>query len=37
MKNMCSNIYMGAKGADEENILVTSKTRVESTIKQLND
>lgn len=37
MKNMCSNIYMGAKGADEENILVTSKTRVEATIKQLND
>lgn len=32
MKNMCSSVYMGAKGADEQNILVTSRDRVAATI-----
>ncbi len=37
MMNIGSAVYMGAKDADEENILVTSKERVENTIKQLAD
>lgn len=35
MKNICANVYMGAKGADEQNILVTSKERVRATIDAL--
>lgn len=37
MKNICKNVYMGAKGADEQSILVTSKERVAATISQLAD
>lgn len=35
MRNMCSDVYMGAKGADEQNLLVTSAQRVENVIKNL--
>lgn len=35
MKNMGGHVYMGAKGADEQTILVTSKERVEQTIANL--
>lgn len=35
MKNMCSNVYMGAKGANEQAILVTSEERVRNTISQI--
>lgn len=35
MINMCSNIYMGNKGADEQNILVTDTDRVRATISKL--
>lgn len=35
MKNICKNVYMGAKGADEQSIMVTSKERVAATISQL--
>lgn len=35
MRNMCSNVYMGAKGADESNILVTDSKRVTDTIRSL--
>ncbi|WP_294721791.1 copper homeostasis protein CutC [Prevotella sp.] len=37
MKNICSNVYMGAKGADEQNILVTDADRVRATIMQLKE
>lgn len=36
MKNMCSSVYMGAKGADEQTILVTSAERVRATIARLS-
>ena len=35
MKNICQNVYMGAKDADEQNILVTDKDRVRNTIDML--
>lgn len=35
MTNICPTIYMGEKGADEQNILVTSSERVMNTINQL--
>lgn len=35
MNNMCSNVYMGAKGANEQSVLVTSRERVEETISQI--
>lgn len=35
MKNICSNVYMGAKGVNEQSIPVTSKERVRATIDAL--
>lgn len=35
MSNMCSNVYMGAKGANEQAILVTSEERVRNTISRI--
>lgn len=35
MKNMCSDVYMGAKGTDEGSILVTDSERVANTIRRL--
>ena len=35
MKNICSNVYMGAPNADELNIQRTSKDRVAATIRKL--
>lgn len=36
MKNMCTSVYMGAKGADEQTTLVTSAERVRATIARLS-
>lgn len=35
MSNMRSNVYMGAKGANEQTILVTSEERVRNTISRI--
>ena len=35
MQNMCSAVYMGAKGANEQDILVTSAERVKNTIGRI--
>lgn len=35
MKHYNHKVYMGAKGADESNSLVTSAEKVRNTIKQL--